>query len=34
MAKEEYFFRGMGMKLVTGSHYLRGFIGNREARDK
>ena len=31
VAKAEDFFRGMGMKVVTGSRYLGRFIGNREA---
>ena len=25
------YFRGMGMKIVTGSHYLGGFVGERGA---
>ena len=33
MAKSEEFFRGMGMKEVTGSRYLGGFIANREGED-
>ena len=33
VAKSEEFFRGMGIKLDTGSIYLVGFIGNREAED-
>ena len=31
VAQAEEFFRGMGLKLVTGSRYLRGFIGEGEA---
>ena len=31
MDRAEEFFRGMGLKVVTGSCYLGSFIGNREA---
>ena len=30
----EELFRGMGMTVVTGSSYLGGFIGGREAEEK
>ena len=33
MAKAEDFFRGMGMKIVTGSWYLGVFVGDRAAKD-
>ena len=33
VARLEDFFRGMGIKLVTGSGYLGGFVGDREAKD-
>ena len=26
--RSEYFFRGMGVKIVTGSRYLGGFVGD------
>ena len=31
MVRDEEFFQGMGVKLVTGSRYLGGFIGDRES---
>ena len=31
VARVEEFFRGMGMKIVTGRRYLGGFIGDRAA---
>ena len=31
LARAEEFFRGMGIKVVTGSRYLGGFIGEVEA---
>ena len=34
MASLEEFFRGMVMKIVTGSHYLGGFIGERSDKDR
>ena len=34
VAKTEEFFRGISMKVVTGSRYLGGFISDREAEDK
>ena len=33
VAKAEDFFRGMGMKIVTGSWYLGVFVGDRAAKD-
>ena len=30
--RAEKFFRGMGVKIVTGSRYLRGFVGDRAQR--
>ena len=33
MAREDEFFRGMGMVVVTGSCHLVGFIKDREAED-
>ena len=30
MARAEEFLQGMGLKVVTGSLYLGGFIGNQE----
>ena len=33
MARAEEFFRGMGINIVTGSCYLKGFVGNRVAED-
>ena len=29
----EELFRGMGIKVIKGSRYLRVFVGNREAED-
>ena len=29
----ELFFRGMGIKVVTGSLYPRGLVGDRESKD-
>ena len=34
VARVEDFFRGMGIEVVTGSRYLGGFVGNREADDR
>ena len=33
VAQAEELFRGMGIKSVTGSRYLGGLIGDREAED-
>ena len=33
VARAEEFFRGRGMKIVTGSRYLGDFIGDRAAED-
>ena len=33
MAREDDLFRGMGIKVVTGSCYLGGFVGDRAAED-
>ena len=33
VARAEDLFRGMDIKVVTGSRYLRGFVGDREAKD-
>ena len=33
VAKSEELFRGMGMKIVTGSRYLGGLLVDREAED-
>ena len=33
VARAEEFFLGMGMKIVTGSRYLGGFVGDRTAED-
>ena len=33
MAREEEFCRGMGMTVVTGSCYIGGFLGERDAED-
>ena len=34
MLRAEDFFRGMGIKVVTGSRYFRVFVGDREAKDR
>ena len=34
VARADEFFREMGMTLVTGTRYLGGLIGDREAKDK
>ena len=33
MAREEELFLGMGIKVVTGSCYLGGFVGDRAAEE-
>ena len=33
VARAEEFFRGMGVKIVTGSRYLGVFVGDRAAED-
>ena len=33
LAREQYFFLGVGIKIVTGSQYLGGFVGDRAAED-
>ena len=33
VARADDFFRGMGIKLVTGSRYLGGFFGDKESED-
>ena len=33
MAMEDEFFRGVGMTVVTGSCYIGGFLGEREAEE-
>ena len=30
----EAFFRGYGLKIVTGSRYLRNFVGSKAAQDQ
>ena len=32
LARAEEFLRGMGLKVVTGSRYLGGFIGEVDAK--
>ena len=34
VAQAEEFFWGMEIKVVTGHHYLGGFIGDREAEKR
>ena len=34
VAREEEFFCGLGIKLVTGNRYIGGFIGKSEAEKK
>ena len=34
VARAEEFFRGMGIRVVTGHRYLGGFISDREAEEK
>ena len=33
VTRAEEFFRGMGVKIVTGSRYLGGFVGDRAAEN-
>ena len=33
LEREEEYFLGMGIKVVTGSWYLGGFVKNRESDD-
>ena len=33
VAREDNFFHDMGMKIVTGSCYIVGFVGDRVADD-
>ena len=34
VAMAEEFFRGMGMKIITGGRYLGGFVGDRADEDR
>ena len=34
VAREEEFFLGMGIQVVTGHRYIRGFIGDREVEKR
>ena len=34
VSREEEFFHGMGLQVVTGSRYLGGFIGDEEAEKR
>ena len=34
VARAEDFFRCMGIKIVTGSHYPGGLFGDRESEDR
>ena len=31
VSREKYFFRGMGLKVLTGSRYMGGYIGEGES---
>ena len=33
VARAEEFFCGIGIKIITGSRYLGGFVGDRAAKD-